>query len=144
MAQRSTLWIDDIVTGGFGTTLARAESHLFPSSSLVESWFALGPLKGWVGCSLHTCTNKRLRVFVSWTCFCRALVCTPRGSLCPSVCTTEFFVGAHWFPPRRGGSAGPSLCLRVTGCACVLRAALASTRGEPGTKESSMRAHFCC
>ena len=77
-----------------------------------------------------------------------APVCTLRGSLCPlCVYTTEFFVGAHWFPPRRGGSAGPSmcvagLCLRVPGYACVLRAALASTRVEPRTKESNMCASF--
>ena len=99
-------------------------------------------------------------VCVSWTCFFRAPVCTLRGSLCPlcvptgffvSFCvyTTEFCVGAHWFPPRRGGSAGPSmrvagLCLRVPGYACVLRAALASTRVEPRRRSLTRVQVFGC
>ena len=71
----------------------------------------------------------------------------PLTNALPCVYPTEFFVGAHWFPPCRGGSAGPSLrvaglCLRVAGCAFVLRDALASTRVEPRTKEANMRAHF--
>ena len=68
-------------------THARARSHLFPSDSRVENWLGFGPLKGWVGRPQHTCTHKRaswcvpygvLRVFVSWTCFCRA----PAWSCC--------------------------------------------------------------
>ena len=70
------------MTGDFGTALARARSHLFPSSSLVESCLGFGHLKGWVGRPQHTCTHKRaslcvpygVRVFLSWTCFCRAPV----------------------------------------------------------------------
>ena len=57
-------------------------------------------------------------------------------------------MGAHWSPPHHNGSVDPSLHvasrLRVAGCACVLRAALASTRVEPRAKEANMRAHVCC
>ena len=144
MAQRSTRRIDDIVTDGFGTPLARARSHLFPSSSRVESWLGFGPVKVWVG-RPHTLARFLVCTLRGSSCVCVAdlflscgcvypasLVCTP-SFLCPSVYTAEFFVSAHQFPPRRGGSAGPSLrvaglCLRLASCACVLRAALASTR----------------
>ena len=69
-------------------------------------------------------------LFLSCTCVCPtgffvSLVCTLRGFFVSFfVYTTELFVGVHWFPPCRGGSAGPSLRvagtdLRVAGCAGV-------------------------
>ena len=158
-ASESPRRVDDVVTGGFGRTLARARSHLFPSSSRAASWLGFGPLKGgWASritlaltsALLLVCTYEVLRVFVSWTYFCDAPVCIhPSGFFVYFfVYTTEFFVVSHWFPLCCGGSAGPSLrvaglCLRVAGCACVLRAAPASTRVEPRTEEAHMRPHFC-
>ena len=138
-------------------THARAQSHLFPSSSRGES--SPEGVGGPSSAHLHSQARSLVCTLLGSSCFfCRAPVCT-YGVLCVpcvyptgffvSFCvyTTEFFVGAHWFPPRRGGSAGPSmrvagLCLRVPGYACVLWAALASTRVEPRTKESNMCASF--
>ena len=141
------------MTGAFGTALARARSHLFPNSSLVESWLGFGPLKEWVGRPQHTCTHKRgslcvpcggsscvsvVDLFLSCTCayptwfFC-VLLCVHHGILCGC---TLFSTLSRW------------LCRSVPAC-CRLRLRFcglrpASTRVEPQTKESNMSAHFCC